>query len=202
MLSTTDLLTLQSMPRENDLSLQTIQSFYKEHLCDRLFIFHLDDDTRKQIKLRFDEKDLCHLLGIHYIVKGMRNKYDYAGRKGYKLLEDGTVTFDFLKQTNKKWFKSIKKRMLYFPFVYQIIHGPSIIEFTAPNDTSRLELDLIIYSYSDNTYLHLGLDKDIDSDFYYPKSFFDRKKSDYIDGRTSINVVSVEEISDLERAIL
>lgn len=196
MLSTTDLLTVSTMPKEKDVSLQTIQSFYKEHLCDRVFVFHLDDETRKEIKVRFDEKDLCHLLGIQYVVRGLKNKYDYSGKAGYQRLEDGTVTFDFLKKTDKNWYKSKKKRMLYFPFVYQIIHNPSVIEYTPPNNTTRLDLDIIIYSHLDKTYLHLGIDKDVDSDYYYPKTFYDRKKDDHITGRTILTVKKVEEILD------
>lgn len=192
MLSVTDLLTIQSLPHEKDISLQTIQQFYKEHLCGKVFIIHLDDEDRKTVKLRFEEKHLCHLLGIHYVVKKLKNKYDYIGEKGYKKVENGTVTFDFLKTTNKDWFKSKKKRMLYFPFIYQIVQRPLVIVFSLENLTTRLDVDIILYNHTDNTYLHLGLDQDSDSNFYYPKSFYDRKKDDHIAGRTVLRVLGVD----------
>lgn len=195
MLSTTDLLTIQTMPSEKDVALQTIQMFYKEHLCQRLFTFHLDDTKRSIIKLRFEERHLCHLLGIQYCVDG-RKKHDYAGQKGYELIENGTVTFDSLKKHNKNAFKSKKKRMLYFSFVHQIMQNPSVIEYTPHNQTSLLKLDVIFYNYVDNTYLHLGLDKDTDSDYYYPKSFFDRKKNDRIVGNNQIPILKTEIVLD------
>lgn len=55
MLSVTDLLNLTKKPKRKFLSLQTIQQFYKEHLCDRVFIFETDNTERPIIKLRFKE---------------------------------------------------------------------------------------------------------------------------------------------------
>jgi hypothetical protein len=192
MLSVTDLLTLQNLPSESDLTLQTIQEFYEEHLCNRVFVFNLDDEDYPVIKLRFEKRHLCHLLGIQYVVKGLKKKSIYSGEKGYKQIENGTVTFDFLKKTNIQWYKSKKKRMLYTPFIYQIVANPTIIEFTPGNLTTRLDVDIIFYNQVDNTYLHLGLEKDTDSDFYYPKSFFDRKKDDHIEGRRQLTVLTTE----------
>jgi hypothetical protein len=192
MLSVTDLLTIQKKPHEKDISLQLIQTFYKEHLCDRVFHFELDDEERPLVKLRFEEKNLCHLLGIQYIVKHMRNRHIYAGESGYKLIENGTVTIDFLKRTNRTWYKSKKNRILYFPFVYQVVNNPTVIVFSSDGLNTSLDVDIILYNHIDNTYLHLGLDKDADSDYYYPKSFYDRKKNDHIDGRKHLPIKSIK----------
>lgn len=191
MLSVTDLLSLKTKPSEQDITLQVIQQFYKEHLCDRLFTFELDDEERPVVNLRFHEKDLCHLLGIQYVVKNLRNKYEYTGEKGYKKLVDGSTTFDFLKTTNRAWFKSKRNRMLYLPFIYQIVQSPKVIVFSSENLNTTLDVDIILYNQTDNTYLHLGVDRDTDSNFYYPKSFYDRKKNDHIEGRTHLLVKSI-----------
>ncbi|MEB6551135.1 PBECR4 domain-containing protein [Heyndrickxia sporothermodurans] len=188
MLSVTDLLTVQTMPSVTDVSLQTIQLFYKEHLCDRVFIFELDDKDRPIVKLRFSEKHLCHLLGIQYVLTPQMHGYKYLGSTGYTFIEDGTVTFDFLKTENKIGFKSKKRRMLYFPFVYQILKNPTTIIFNKSLVSTMIDVDIILYNQLNNTYLHLGIDKDADSDFYYPKSFYDRKKDDHISGQTQVLV--------------
>jgi hypothetical protein len=192
MLSVTDLLTISTKPAEKDISLQTIQQFYKEHLCDRVFTFVLDDKDRSTVKIRFLERHLCHLLGIQHIVQRLKNKYDYAGEKGYKNLENGTLSIDFLKKSNNTWYKSKKNRILYFPFIHQLVQNPTVIVFTVGNLSTKLDVDIILYSHMDNTYLHLGIDKDSDSDFYYPKSFYDRKKDDHIAGRTVLPVKSLK----------
>jgi hypothetical protein len=194
MLSATDLLTITTKPSEQDVSLQIIHQFYKEHLCGRVFTFELDDAVRPIVKLRFLERHLCHLLGIQYVVKNLKNKYDYSGEDGAKKLEDGTLSFDFLKTTNKAWYKSKQRRMLYFPFVYQIVNNPTVIVFSTNGLNTMLDVDIILYNHVNNTYLHLGLDKDPDSDYYYPKSFYDRKQDDHIVGRTVLPIkkISIE----------
>ncbi|MES1047808.1 hypothetical protein FOA22_25605 [Heyndrickxia oleronia] len=192
MLSVTDLLTLQTMPSVTDLSLQTIQLFYKEHLCDRVFVFELEDKARPIVKLRFSEKQLCHLLGIQYVLTPRMHGYKYLGSTGYTYIEDGTVTFDFLKSENKDGFKSKKRRMLYFPFVYQILTNPTAIIFNQALVSTKIDVDIILYNHVNNTYLHLGIDKDPDSDFYYPKSFYDRKKDDHISGQTQVAIKAMK----------
>ncbi|NUH86520.1 hypothetical protein HUN92_23145 [Bacillus firmus] len=98
------------------------------------------------------------------------------------------LTFDFLKATDRTWFKSKRNRMLYFPFVHQIVQNPTVIVFSNDGLNTNLDVDIILYNHLDNTYLHLGLDKDPDSDYYYPKSFYDRKKDDHISGRVQLPV--------------
>jgi hypothetical protein len=192
MLSTSDLLSIKKKPSEKDISLQTLQTFYKENLCDRVFIFELDDPDRPVIKIRFHENHLCHLLGIQYVVKKLKNKSEYSGAKGYQKLENGTLTIDFLKQTNNTWYKSKKNRMLYFPFVLQVVSNPTVIVFSDENLQTKLDFDIILYNHTDNTYLHLGLDKTSGSEFYYPKSFYEQKKDDHINGRKQLTIESIK----------
>ncbi len=144
MLSVTDLLTIQKKPNIKDVSLQLFQEFYKEHLCGRVFHFELDDTDRPSIKLRFKEENLCHLLGIQYIVAKLKNKHEYAGKTGYQKLENGTLTFDFLKATDRTWFKSKRNRMLYFPFVHQIVQNPTVIVFSNDGLNTNLDVDALV----------------------------------------------------------
>lgn len=192
MLSATDLLTITAKPSETDISLEILHQFYKEHLCGRVFTFELDDTARSMVKLRFLDRHLCHLLGIQHIVKSLKNKYDYLGKKGSGKLENGTLTIDFLKKTNKAWYKSKRDRILYFPFVHQIVKNPTVIVFSSDGLNTNIVVDIILYNQVNNTFLHLGLDKDTDSDFYYPKSFYDRKNDDHITGRTVLPVKSIK----------
>ncbi|MGZ4111816.1 MAG: PBECR4 domain-containing protein [Tumebacillaceae bacterium] len=182
MLTIDDLLTLQRMPRESDISLELFQQFYKLYLCDQIFIFELEDG--KEIKLQFEEDNLCHLLGIHHILKHRR----YKGQSGYELIVDGTVTIQFLKQQNKIGYQSKKHRLLYFPFVYQMILTPLLVEYSGTGMQSSMDFELIIYNSVDRKYLHLGLRKDRDSDFYYPVSFFEDSRDRYVSGQKLISV--------------
>lgn len=194
MLTVTDLLTIVNKPNQSNVSLQTIQIFYEEHLCNRLFVFQTDSKDHPTIKIRFEEDNLCHLLGFQYILRPLKDGTKYTGQPGYNLIKDGTVTFEYIKSTNNKRFKGQQDRMLYFPFVYQIVSNPTAITFNKPE--IQLDVEIIFYNQVHNVYLHLGLGKQVDTDYYYPKSFFPRKKDDYISNQTLVNMISKQVILD------
>jgi hypothetical protein len=67
-----------------------------------------------------------------------------------------------------------------------------VIRSAAPKLVSTtIDVDIILYNNINNTYLHLGIDKDKNSDFYYPKSFYDRNKNDHIVGQTPVAIKSL-----------
>ncbi len=192
MLSVTDLLTIQTKPHKKDVTLLTIQEFYKEHLCNRLFIFELDDQQRPIVKLRFEESNLCHLFGFQYVFAGQKNASKYVGQSGYNLIKNSTVTFDTLNEkATRQGFKNQRNRMLYLPFIHQLLKNPTAIIFSTAHLTTKLDVDIILYNHLDNKYLHLGLDKDKDSQYFYPKTFFERNKDDFITGQTELTIKSI-----------
>ncbi|MBA9043112.1 hypothetical protein HNP21_006290 [Bacillus aryabhattai] len=192
MLSVTDLLTIQTKPLQADVSLFTIQEFYEEHLCNRLFIFETDDTQRPIISLRFEEANFCHLLGIQHVFQGQRNSSQYVGQTGYDLIKNNVVTFNTMNQKpTKKNFKDKRNRMLYFPFVHQILKNPTSIIFSNANLPTNIDVDIILYNHLDNKYLHLGVDKENDSQYYHPKTFFDRSKDDFIVNQKKLTIKSI-----------
>ena len=199
MLSVTDLLTLTKKPKRKFLSLLTIQQFYKEHLCDRLFIFETDNVERPVIKLRFKEEHLCHLLGLHYIFDEKRHGTAYIGDEGYNLIKNGTLTFEFIEQIDKNALSKNENRILFFPFTYQILQNPTSIVFlpeTVPFK-SQLKVDLIFYNRLNNRYIHLGLDRFKNRpQNYFPKSFFDRRDTNFIDGQKEMNIISIKTLKE------
>ncbi|MED3346598.1 MULTISPECIES: PBECR4 domain-containing protein [Bacteria] len=191
MLSVTDLLTLNTKPSLKDITLQTIQEFYSEHLCKKVFIFELDSPDFPLVRLRFEEDNFCHLLGIQHVLKSQKGGTSYIGQEGYNLIKKGTVTFDFMKTKNKQGFKSKKNRMLYFPFVYQVLNSPTITKFSRAHLTTNIDLDILFYTQTHNIYLHLGLGQDNTTDYFYPKTFYDRKRNDHIDGQEELTLKSM-----------
>lgn len=172
-----DLLTIQRMPRESEISLQVIQQFYKKYLCDRIYVYQLA--SGEEVRFAFKEDNLCHLLGIQHILK----PYRFQGQSGYDLLADGTVTIQFLKQKNKQGYKSKKHRILYFPFLYQLVLAPILIQSESEGQSGNMQYELIVYNQVDCKYLHLGLRKKEDRDFYYPVSFFEDGRDRYVSGQ-------------------
>ncbi|WP_336771325.1 PBECR4 domain-containing protein [Bacillus bombysepticus] len=199
MLSVTDLLTIKVKPTRSEISLLTIQQFYKEHLCDRLFVYSTDDPQRPQIKLRFKEENLGHLLGLQHIFEETKHGTKYVGQSGYDLIKTGELTFDLMRKTKKSGYKENETRILFFPFVYQILHNPDSVIFDPESLTIRTKLkaDLIFYNELNKRYLHLFLDHyKKRPEIYFAKSFFDRKNDKLIAGQTSVNVTKMDIILD------
>jgi hypothetical protein len=167
-LSTQDLLSIQQMPEPHEMSLQTLSVFYEEHLCHRQFIYELKH-KQQELRLRFKPGDLCHLLGIQHIIKGM----EYSGERGFKAMKEGRLTFELLNQANVGGYDDMLYRMLYFPFVYQLIQNPKIVIENQHNSTSIVKAQFIFYDSYGAKYIELKLrqeNKDTPN-FFVPVTF-------------------------------
>ena len=69
MYSPYELKNLREKPRINDLSLETLRQYYEYYLNP--FIYHYNitytDGSQKNLELRFDQENFCHLLGIESV---------------------------------------------------------------------------------------------------------------------------------------
>lgn len=183
-LSIQDLLTIEKMPEVNDLTLQTMAAFYEEHLCNRQFFYELKHKQQK-LRLRFKQGDLCHLLGIQYVLKGKQ----YAGESGFQKLKRGIITFDSLMEANIGGFKYAQYRMLYFPFIYQLIHAP-IMVVNHPHEPNRVQAMFTFYNKFTKHFVELKLrqeDQVNNPDFFVPVSFIDQRK---IQPRTHVEIIN------------
>lgn len=172
-LSTQDLLNIQKVPEPHEMSLQTLSIFYEEHLCHRQFIYELKH-KQQELRLRFKPGDLCHLLGIHHIIKGS----EYSGERGFKAMQEGRLTFEFLKQANIGAYEDKLYRMLYFPFVYQLIQNPRIVIENQQHSTSIINAQFIFYDGYGERYIELKLRRESKNtpNFFVPVSFGDVRK--------------------------
>ncbi|MGZ7444785.1 PBECR4 domain-containing protein [Paenibacillus sp. TH7-28] len=180
-LSIQDLLTIQELPSTDELSLQTIAMFYEEHLCNRQFYYELKH-KQQNLRLRFKQGDLCHLLGIQYVLKGRQ----FAGELGFQKLKKDILTFDSLIQANIGGFKTAQYRMLYFPFIYQLIHDP-IVVMNHPNEPNRVQAMFTFYNKYTGRFVELKLRRESKNnpEFFVPVSFVELRK---IEPRTRVEV--------------
>ncbi len=184
-----DLLTLSNKPKITDVSLQLYADFYENHLCNKIFEYELENKTHQKVNLQFGKGDMCHLLGIHHIFKGVKNKKEYAGESGFQKIKNGTVTFDFLKQKNNPIFKSKQNRILYFPFIHQVLMSSTVLLFR--NDgLTKIDADLMFYNQQNGIFFHLGIVKDNTGNFYSPITFYDRNNNNHIANQEVIPVTS------------
>lgn len=164
-LTVQDLATLSSIPTMPEISLQTIAQFYDQYLANKQFCYEVAD-KKKIIRIQFESGALCHLLGIHHIVRGQEGK----GWSGHMNILEKRITFDSLKAANKGSFNEDILRMICFPYVYQMLHNPRFIRADA-NDIVKAEF--ILHDQYGKKYLQLKLRKQFPEHdhFYVPITF-------------------------------
>lgn len=173
MLSIQDLLSIETMPSEDEISLQTIAMFYEEHLCARQYCYAIRHKWQ-EIRLRFKPGDLCHLLGIQHILTG----YEYRGERGFMAMKEGQLTFESLKRANIGGYEDMLYRILYFPFLFQLIHKPKIAVEVQQHSTSIVKAQFVFYDQYGAQYIELKLrqENEANPNFFVPVSFSVKRK--------------------------
>ncbi|MFD0717207.1 PBECR4 domain-containing protein [Paenibacillus sp. GCM10027626] len=186
-LSITDLLTINYIPSPEEVSLQTIAFFYEEHLMNHQFRF-LIKHKAQEIRVRFEDGALCHLLGIHHFVSGQAGK----SHQGHISLIDGTITFESLKKMNSGQFEKDKQRLLAFPLVYQIVKKPLFLELDPRIDEVRANWQ--VYNRFEKVFVQLKLRRQDPKrpKFYVPVSLLVRE---HLPAKKRIDVKEVEVLS-------
>ncbi len=193
-----DLRSLTIKPKINDIDLPILKDFYTMYLMPFIYTYSITDaDSNRQLQLRFDNVRFCHLLGLESIAKG-HVKYNelsqYKGEKGWNNIEAGNLAFKHLKTLNQKKFKSIKAKFVYFYLIPDLLDKPLgvIFDKNNVNPPVQIESEILFYSSYENAVIHLGIDKEDNSVFYYPRTFFVEKLGkDNVTDKYTINQPSI-----------
>mgnify|MGYP000130502019 FL=1 len=193
-----DLRSLTIKPKINDIDLPILKDFYTMYLMPFIYTYSITDaDSNRQLQLRFDNVRFCHLLGLESIAKG-HVKYNelsqYKGEKGWNNIEAGNLAFKHLKTLNQKKFKSIKAKFVYFYLIPDLLDKPLGVMFDKNNVNPpvQIESEILFYSSYENAVIHLGIDKEDNSVFYYPRTFFVEKLGkDNVTDKYTINQPSI-----------
>ncbi|MDT3427624.1 hypothetical protein J2Z22_003187 [Paenibacillus forsythiae] len=183
-LTVADLLTINYIPSPEELSLQTIAAFYEQYLMNRQFRFHIKHRTQ-EIRVRFEDGALCHLLGIHHFIPGQAGK----SIQGHHSLKNGTITFESLKKISSGQFEKDKQRLLAFPLIYQIVKAPTFLELDPRYDEIRANWE--VYNRFGKVFVQLKLRQTKNTIFYAPISVLIRNQ---LPARKRIGVKMVEEL--------
>ncbi|MDD3205543.1 MAG: PBECR4 domain-containing protein [Lachnospiraceae bacterium] len=153
MYSPYELKELTEKPRINDVSLETLRQYYEYYLNP--FIYHYNvtyaDGTTKDLELRFDHDNFCHLLGIESIVKksvASSDLKDYKGLRGWENIRNGSIDIAALKKINKKQFMNVKAKYVYFYLIPNLITTPLAVNYDKSKVTppTMIESELLFYS--------------------------------------------------------
>ncbi len=207
MYSAIELKNLKIKPKINDITLQTLQSYYEQFLNPFIYQYRisLDNETEKNISLRFDEDNFCHLLGIESIAKRTVRRTDihnYKGIDGWNNIKSGTIDIPHLKSLDLSKFKSVKAKYVYFYLLPQLIKIPCAIKYDKElvNPPTNIDSEIMFYSKYDEAVIHLGLEYNDDKKYHVPRTFFVEKLSDknpvdkYIRNQQKIEIIVEKKI--------
>lgn len=194
-----ELRTLAIKPRINDISLKILSEYYAMFLYPFIYHYHIKiADEEKDIELRFDLDKFCHLLGIESIVKysiPRRDLHNYKGKDGWDNVSSLVIDIPHLKNINRKKFKSVKAKYVYFYLLPKLIEKPMAVKYDIRkvDGITNIECEILFYSNveDDNAIIHLGIEED-DLGYYFPRTFFVEKVSEK---EKDIYIAKQEEIS-------
>lgn len=203
-----ELKKLQIKPKINDISLIVLKRYYSMYLVPFIFTYNIikPSGVRSTIKLKFDEKSFCHLLGLETIAKGSvkyKEISEYRGHKGWNNIENGEIDFKRLKDLNKKKFQSVKAKFVYFYLLPDLIEQPMAVLFDNKrvNPRVKIESEILFYNKYENAVIHLGIDKNEKDDLYYPRTFFVEKLGkDNVEDIYTVNQIKI--IVEKEKRII
>lgn len=180
-----ELRILTIKPRINDISLKILSEYYEMFLYPFIYHYHIKSPNKeKDIELRFDLDKFCHLLGIESIVKcsiPRKDLHNYKGIDGWNNVSNLVIDIPHLKNINRKKFKSVKAKYVYFYLLPKLIENPMAVNYDINNvdGTTNIECEILFYSNveNDNAIIHLGIEED-DLGYYFPRTFFVEKVSE------------------------
>ena len=184
-----ELLNLQMKPRINDITIKVLADYYAFFLNPFIYKYTLKSNPLKSFELWFDKENFCHLLGLETIAKNsvpFKKLHNYKGIDGWHNIygeneDDFILDIPHLKTLNKKNFKSMKAKFVYFYLLPTLIRDPLSVIFKNENvlPPTKIDCDMMFYSKAknDNAIIHLGIKQDEQLSYYIPKTFFIEKVS-------------------------
>lgn len=154
MLSVQDLIDINYIPDENDISLQLLVDFYEQYLCKRIFIFKLKNN--KIVKLFFrDPSEIFHISGIDHI-------YDDVPMDGKRFLQgikNGNIDLTAVEKVNSPAYKDYITRICSMACIDTIIKKCEYLWYPDGKiPDSTIQVKYLLLKGLDGKNLHLGID--------------------------------------------
>lgn len=151
---------------ENDVDLQNILNDFIACFCKGYFEVKTKYKKIPVFRISFHRNNLPHLLGLHYIHKGISAK-KILGR-----ISDGTITKSTIK-THHEYYM-IKDRLINYNFLHKCFIDKKIkvCVIVRENSVNPQKLDIAFIDDRNSNIMILGLRKGYNSDFYSPATMY------------------------------
>lgn len=154
MLSVNDLIDINYIPSESDISLELLVDFYEDYLCKRIFIFTLRDG--QVVKLFFrDATELFHISGIDHVYEGV----PMDGSRFIQEIKAGNIDLTTVKNVNAAAYKDYEIRVRSMACIDTIIKNCEYLWYPSGKiPDSEIEVKYLLLKGLDEKNLHLGID--------------------------------------------
>lgn len=148
MLTLEQLKTIEQTPDEGDISLKLLADFYETYISNRIYELGMEDGTI--LVFSTENKHFPHLIGLHkFVDKSKKHKNNLLhynkqvkSQKGFDNIKNSRITLEDLKNVGikSKTYKNYKKRILNFPFSYQLLRKSMFLSY----DKEKVEKKTLI----------------------------------------------------------
>lgn len=153
-----------------DITLQEIAEMYRDTFVGKIFQFDVvDQDT--PIRVKFDESNLKHLIGLHYLypMKGKR----FRAEKMYRSMLDGSLTLEMLEKKNPQEYRKRLMRIQCFQLLPEVLKQSYCGVGTA---TGHLKsVNFFFFDEAVGRYLYLGVMLEENTGLYLPITFVENR---------------------------
>ncbi|MBR6701039.1 MAG: hypothetical protein IKL72_04855, partial [Firmicutes bacterium] len=166
MLKKEDLININYIPDEEEISLELLFDFYENYLCRRVYKFTLD--SGEEIKIVFkDSSEIYHISGIKHIYKV---KY-MDGSRFAKDVCYGNIDFKNLQKINPNAYKDYIERICSFACIDTILKKCEYLWFSEGRiEGTEISVKYLLLRTINECNLHLGIDSYKSGKSYYPKT--------------------------------
>ncbi|WP_297639674.1 hypothetical protein [uncultured Clostridium sp.] len=199
MLTLKELKVITKMPTENEVSLKLLANFYEKYISNRIYEIELENG--KILTFKIENKYFSHLIGLHkFTDKSRRNKNkllrynkELKSQKGFENVKCSRITLKDLQEIGgrTKAYKNYRKRILNFPFTYQLLRRSKFLSYNKEivESETKIKGDYIFVNNINEDKLHFFFIDTLEeeNDSLVPITFIVTKRSDF-------NYVSSQEI--------
>lgn len=154
MLRVCDLININYVPNEKEISLKLLVDFYEQYLCRRIFIFTLKNG--EVVKLFFkDASEIYHISGIDHIYDGI----PMDGSRFLKEIQSGKMELETVEKVNAVAYTDYIDRIRSMFCIDTIIKNCEYLYYSDGKiPESNIKVTYLLLKGLDGKSLHLGID--------------------------------------------
>ena len=149
----------------NDIDLQMLLSDYIENFTRQKLIINTTYDKLKRIEIRFNKRNIHHLLGFHKV------QNNNATKTLQNILEGKLTIKDIKKHHN---FGEIRNRLLNYNFLHKCFIKKEVRLCVIPKEKNKnpQHLSVVFIDYYNNINMLIGLKLDRSQRYYVPATMY------------------------------